>query len=93
MAGVKGRSGRPPNERLWRAVLTERANKVTSQGRREIEELADALWARAKEGDVSALKEIGDRLDGKAAQQHTVAGDEEGGPVRIEFGWATEKSE
>lgn len=40
-----------------------------------LRELAERLIARAKEGDVSALKEIGDRTDGKAAQSVTVSGD------------------
>lgn len=44
-----------------------------------LEKLADALIAKGKEGDVAALKEIGDRLDGKAVQAITG----EDGPLQI----------
>lgn len=83
MAGVKGRSGRPPNERLWRQVLTEKANAPGLKGRRQIEELADVLWDAARAGDVGAIREIGDRIDGKPAQQQVHTGDEDGGPLQI----------
>jgi hypothetical protein len=33
-------------------------------------------------GDLAAQKEFGDRMDGKPAQAVTVAGDDEGGPIR-----------
>ena len=44
--------------------------------------LADKLVERGLDGDVTALKEIGDRLDGKPTQgvEHTGKG---GGPVEI----------
>lgn len=83
MAGVKGRSGRQPNERLWRQVLAEKANQPGLSGRREIEELADVLWQAARAGDVTAIKEIGDRLDGKPVQPNTMAGDDDGNPVEF----------
>ena len=40
-----------------------------------------------EESDVSALKEINDRLDGKAPQAVYLSGDEDGGPVRSEIQW------
>lgn len=83
MAGVKGRSGRQPRERLWQQVLSEFSNRKGMSGKREIEELAEVLWAAAKNGDVTAIKEIGDRLDGKPAQQQIHTGDEDGGPVQM----------
>lgn len=64
--------------KLWadalnRALLAEDGKKLRA--------LADKLIARAEEGDVTALKEIGDRLDGKPAQAITGA---DGGPVQLE---------
>lgn len=41
--------------------------------RKRIELLANRLVDKALEGDVSAIKEIGDRVDGKPAQ--TISGD------------------
>jgi hypothetical protein len=37
--------------------------------RKELDKLANALIDRALEGDLGALKELGDRLEGKPSQQ------------------------
>ena len=58
---------RPWAEALNRALLAEDGKKLRA--------LADKLVDRALDGDVIALKEIGDRMDGKPAQAHEVAGD------------------
>ncbi len=63
---------RPWSDAINRALLAEDGKKLRS--------LADKLIDRALEGDVTALKEIGDRMDGKAAQAITGA---DGGPVVI----------
>lgn len=60
---------------LRRALLAEDGVKLRS--------IAEKLIERAEAGDVSALKEIGDRLDGKPAQQIQLSGDEDN-PVRFE---------
>jgi hypothetical protein len=68
-------------EALATAVLVE--DPVTR--RRRLDAIADRLIAKAEEGDIQAIKELGDRIDGKPSQalEHTGAG---GGPVvhRIE---------
>lgn len=46
-----------------------------------IDELADKFVATAMVEGVTGYKEIGDRLDGKAAQQIMVGGDPDGVPV------------
>jgi hypothetical protein len=48
------------------------------------------LIDKAAEGDMSALKELGDRLDGKSVQP--IAGDAEGPPVALEIGWRKHSS-
>lgn len=58
------------SETLRRALLADDGKKLRA--------LADRLIERAQEGDTSALKEIGDRLDGKPAQSITGA---DGGPI------------
>lgn len=56
-------------ETLRRALLANDGEKLRS--------IADKLIERALEGDVSALKEVGDRIDGKPKQQLELSGDEE----------------
>lgn len=51
---------KPWAEALNRALLAEDGKKLRS--------LAEKLIAKAEEGDVTALKEIGDRMDGKPNQ-------------------------
>jgi hypothetical protein len=51
--------------------------------------IADKLLAMAEDGDIQAMKEIGDRLDGKPKQQIEASG-EGGGPIVI--GWMQPKS-
>jgi len=66
---------------LWRDTI----NRAIAQGKADrLRKIAEKLLEKAEEGDISALKELGDRLDGKPAQQVVLSGDEEGGPVRIE---------
>ncbi len=59
-------------EALRRALLAEDGKKLRA--------LADKLIERAEEGDVTALKESGDRMDGKPAQAITGA---DGGPLVV----------
>ena len=64
--------------KMWRAAI-ERALEARGAGDRlaALNTLAAKLLDKAEEGDLGALRELGDRLDGKAAQSVTVAGDEE----------------
>lgn len=50
-----------------------------------LERLASKLVDKADEGDMNALKEIGDREDGKPAQ--AIGGDSEGIPVSMSVTW------
>lgn len=93
MAFQPGQSGNPggrSKEKIWRAAI-ERAVKRATSGKTDfaaIDELADALVAAGKAGDVPALREIGDRLDGKAVQ--AMANEDDGTPfiVRVLKGGA-----
>ena len=44
--------------------------------------LAKKLWEQAMQGDVSAVREVADRIDGKVPQ--AIIGDDEEAPVRLE---------
>jgi hypothetical protein len=73
--------------RVWRDAI-DRAMAIRGAGDRiaALNELAAKLIEKAAEGDMSALKELGDRLDGKSVQP--VAGAEGEPPVKMEIGWA-----
>lgn len=65
---------RPWAEAINRALLADDGKKLR--------ELAERLIERAKEGDVTALREIGDRVDGKPAQ--VLQGDPDN-PLHVEM--------
>ena len=49
----------------WKDALTR---AIAQADGKVLRKLADALVKKASAGDVAALKEIGDRLDGKSVQ-------------------------
>lgn len=74
MPGQVGNTNSSKSNRLW-ADTIRRA--VTQSDGKRLRRIAEALLDKAAEGDIAAIKEIGDRLDGKAQQsieQH-VTGD------------------
>ena len=79
MAGApKGNTNSNINNRLWgdtirRAVLAADASKLRA--------IADKLIDLAAEGDMQAIKELGDRIDGKASQQVALTG-ADGGAIQ-----------
>lgn len=72
-------------EKIWRdAVMRAVKRKVEGGKSPWLERLADRLVEAADKRDIQALKEIGDRLDGKPVSQVNVAGNE-GGPLVIRW--------
>ena len=69
--------------KIWREAI-RRALEAESrrEGIEALEAVAAALIAKAKEGDIGAIKELGDRLEGKPAQQTILTGADDG-PVGI----------
>ena len=68
----------------WRDALM-RAVKRRAKGKgapQRLEMIADKCVQAALGGDMGAIKEIGDRLDGKAARSHEVTG-QGGGPLYV----------
>lgn len=51
--------------KLWIAAL----NRYVHQNPEKLAKAAEALVLKAAEGDIPAIKELGDRLDGKAEQK------------------------
>lgn len=56
-------------------VWSDALRKYITQNPKDLEAAAKALIAKAKDGDVSAIKELGDRLEGKAMQSVEMSGD------------------
>lgn len=80
------RNGRPKKEWTWRSLLIEAAEKeeldaVTGEKIPVKQIMAKKLVEKGKEGDVQALKEFADRIDGKA-KQPVVGGDEDDPPIK-----------
>lgn len=74
--------------RLWQAAIRRALEaKSRREGIEALDKVAEALLKKAEEGDLEAIKVLGDRLDGKAAQQQIISGDEYGGPVQLEVVW------
>jgi len=46
-----------------------------------LRKVAEALISKAMSGDVAAIREVADRLDGKVPQ--AIVGDEDGGPILV----------
>src|SRR5881394_3033770 len=71
------------NAKLWKAAI-DRALKRRTESRKdglaEIDALADKLLEMAAGGDLLALKEFGDRIDGKAIQ---IIGGDEDNPIAV----------
>ena len=63
----------------WREAV-DRALKAGDG--QKLRAIADKLIDLAAAGDIQAIKELGDRLDGKAAQQVQLSGDSEN-PLQI----------
>lgn len=80
--------GQPGNQNAAKAKVWEQAikralarhsNKNVDSG---LDDVADKLIAAAINGDQWAIKEIGDRLEGKPAQSVSVGGDEDN-PLKL----------
>ncbi len=78
MAAEKGNQY-AAKERIWQSAINKALERRSALGRMEaLAELAEKLLERCAEGDMTALKELGDRMDGKASQAIT---NEDGSPL------------
>jgi len=65
-------------DRRFKAALVRYADADPKR----LDELAAKLWEQAISGDVSAMREVADRLDGKVPQ--ALVGDDEHPPITLE---------
>jgi hypothetical protein len=76
MAGVKGRSGtNKGKDKPWADALRIAAHRIDDEGRQRLMKIAEQCVRAAEGGDIQAIKEIGDRLDGKAHQTFETEGE------------------
>lgn len=72
VGGQPGNTNSSRDNRLWRNTI----QRAIAQGDPErLRRIADKLLDKAAEGDMAAIKELGDRIDGKASQQIELTGD------------------
>ncbi len=74
-------AGRPPKEKSFANMLNIAIKEAHDEGGNKLRAVADALIAKAVSGDVQAIKEVADRLDGKVPQ--AVVGDDEHDPISL----------
>jgi hypothetical protein len=67
-------AGRPPKEKSFANMLNIAIKEAAEGGHTKLRAVADALVEKAMAGDVQAIKEIADRLDGKPAQSLEMSG-------------------
>ena len=71
-------------EGALRATLAQFEDEKTKPGE-ALRKIAERLLDEAAAGNVQALKEVADRLDGKVPQG--IEGGDPDRPVRMDFGW------
>lgn len=72
---------KPWRDAIDRALIAR--DKSRADGKKALDVLAEELLKAAENGEGWALKELGDRIEGKPAQSVTVGGDEDN-PVVVE---------
>lgn len=57
--------------RLWGKIIRRLA---VQEDNKRLYAIAEALYQKAAEGDIQAIKEIGDRIDGKSVSTNEITG-------------------
>lgn len=71
--------------KIWSDAIRKAVMRTVEgdpENKKKIDALAERIVSAGLDGDMAALKEIGDRLEGKAAQSVTLLGDEDN-PVQV----------
>jgi len=79
MAGAPKGNQNAARAKVWSAAI----QRVLARDKEGMEALARALINKAKDGDIQALKEIGDRLEGKVPQ--AIEGTGEDGAILVKW--------
>jgi len=81
----KGNKNSTRDKRVWGKIVRKLA---VQEDYKKLHSVANALYAKAQEGDISAIKELGDRLDGKAVQE--IGGGDEPITIKVVTGIDTD---
>jgi len=77
MTGAKANpNGRPPKDWTMTAMYKQAAEEADATGVPKYKIVARKLLELAQNGDMQAIKELGNRLDGMPQQNLTLSGDE-----------------
>lgn len=82
-------AGRPPSEKTFANMLRVAIKEAHSDGGDKLRAVAEALVAKAISGDVPAIREVADRLDGKVPQ--AIVGDNEYDAITMNVGLDAER--
>ena len=82
------RGAKPAPAQLMREALLLSLQRKGLKSRRRLQMVADALVDAAINGEMAALREVFQRVDGKISEAQR--GGEGGGPVDLEIRWLTE---
>lgn len=74
MAAAPGSTNRADGKR-WRMAIDKALEKKGTDQWAALVEVAETLIDKAKQGDMSAIKELGDRIDGKSIQPMDIKGE------------------
>jgi len=85
-----GQSGNPAGRPKTKPFKEALQRIIEAAGPQELDRVAAALFARAQTGDVAAIREVGDRMDGKVPQ--SIGGSDELPPIQG-FAWIDPKKE
>lgn len=79
----KGKSGNPGGRKKGRPFAEALQMEIAAAGddHKALRKIARALLEKAADGDIAAIRETADRLDGKVPQ--AIVGDDEADPVTL----------
>jgi hypothetical protein len=74
----------PKHQPAIRGQMAATLRKIVIQNPQRLHNVADRLLALAEEGDMPAIKEVFDRLDGRSVQSTEISGPE-GSAIKVDF--------
>lgn len=87
MAATKTKPGGRKSDKLMRDAIRLALHRTDAEGTKKITRVAEALVDAAVAGDIQAIKEINDRMDGRPPQAH-VGGNDSDAPIKLVIEWA-----
>jgi len=76
---------KPFRQALWMEIKALDAGQTNNYPKGSLRSVAQALLFRAADGDIAAIREVADRIDGKVPQ--AIGGSDELAPQHITVSW------